>query len=548
MKNHKVRNILKSSYLKIISVIVVLLIIGLSTIGNYGVSSDEGLEIWMVDWNYELITKGKPIPSNLRHYGTVFNVTSDAIFRANQFFKKRINHFNKNAETPIRSHLYQKTKVKHYVTFSISLITYCCVAAMVGILADMKYAWLGPTTLALFPRFWGHSFFNPKDIPFAAMFTLGIFVGGCLINYYLKVEREEIKIGINRITLYSLAYGILAGLATGVRIGGLFLLPFIAFTHLAVTITSKNISKQFFRFWSLYVLMSLSWLITTTAVHPASWSNPILWVYDTLIYLSRHTWGNSNLFEGRWIPASSLPWYYLPKWLVITTPVFFQIMFFIGIFLLLFKYKTLNPIKKVFIILLLLQIFFFPTIAILRQSTIYGGMRQFIFILPAIATISAVTMAWTIKAVPKKASSTIALVLIIAVSVPIVTDMVALHPYEYMYFNRMFGGLKAAHGRYETDHWGLSMREGMEWINENSIGKTKVVSSSQLVSSQTFAASNINVIPLSKFNPQEISQPFYYIARPRFDFQDKFPECTIVNRVMRQNVPLTIVKKCGFPE
>ncbi len=52
------KTIYKNAYFKVVSVMCVLLIIGLSNVGNYGISSDEGFEIWMVDWNYKLIHKG----------------------------------------------------------------------------------------------------------------------------------------------------------------------------------------------------------------------------------------------------------------------------------------------------------------------------------------------------------------------------------------------------------------------------------------------------------------------------------------------------------
>ncbi|MDJ0516945.1 MAG: hypothetical protein QNJ74_12050 [Trichodesmium sp. MO_231.B1] len=109
----------------------------------------------------------------------------------------------------------------------------------------------------------------------------------------------------------------------------------------------------------------------------------------------------------------------------------------------------------------------------------------------------------------------------------------------------MIGGLPQARYRYETDYWGLSMREGMEWINQNWTTGIKVISSSQLVSSRTFARPGIEVIGLGNFNPKENSLPFYYIARPWSNFQDKFSECPIVYQVLKQNVPLTIVRKCN---
>src|ERR1044072_3542478 len=46
--------------------------------------------------------------------------------------------------------------------------------------------------------------------------------------------------------------------------------------------------------------------------------------------------------------------------------------------------------------------------------------------------------------------------------------MIQLHPYQGIYFNRIIaGGLKNAAQRYETDYWGMSYREGAEWVINN---------------------------------------------------------------------------------
>jgi hypothetical protein len=42
--------------------------------------------------------------------------------------------------------------------------------------------------------------------------------------------------------------------------------------------------------------------------------------------------------------------------------------------------------------------------------------------------------------------------------------MVELHPFQCVYFNRAIGGLQGADGRYETDYWGNSYKEGVEWL------------------------------------------------------------------------------------
>jgi hypothetical protein len=53
---------------------------------------------------------------------------------------------------------------------------------------------------------------------------------------------------------------------------------------------------------------------------------------------------------------------------------------------------------------------------------------------------------------------------LVGLSVWVGVDMVRLHPYEYVYFNRSSGGLREAFGRYETDYWGASFKEGLQWV------------------------------------------------------------------------------------
>jgi hypothetical protein len=129
-------------------------------------------------------------------------------------------------------------------------------------------------------------------------------------------------------------------------------------------------------------------------------------------------------------------------------------------------------------------------------------------------------------------------------------NMIALHPYQYVYFNRLTNGLAGARGKFDTDYWGLSMREGMEWINENVKAGEVVVSSYELHSSKMFANPDLPVADYPSYEKSVSAKnwkfpQFYYIAKPRWDYQEKLPECPIVHMVKRQNVPLTIVKKCS---
>lgn len=42
-----------------------------------------------------------------------------------------------------------------------------------------------------------------------------------------------------------------------------------------------------------------------------------------------------------------------------------------------------------------------------------------------------------------------------------------LHPYQYIYFNEIVGGLKGASGKFEMDYWGATYKEATQWFVKN---------------------------------------------------------------------------------
>jgi hypothetical protein len=268
--------------LKILSVIFALAVIGLSVVGNYGITWDEPIEVDMVEWNQQYIYENKPIPENARYYGFIFNYISHLAYKTQQAIAPNLNpdfipnQRLKPSNQQWLSRMWRETRVKHYVTFLFSLIAYLSVVGIVAILAGIEHAWLGAIVLALFPSFWGHSFFNPKDIPFATVFTLATFCGTLLLNAYFQAETHRIQLGWNRLTLYTCLYGILVGIVTGVRIGGFFLLFYLIFAHLVANLNLKSITATIARFWPFYLTIVMVWALTLLA-------KP-----DPLVYRSDH--------------------------------------------------------------------------------------------------------------------------------------------------------------------------------------------------------------------------------------------------------------------
>lgn len=543
--------LLRKPFVKIGLVLATIAVIGFSTVGQYGFTIDEATEIAMVRRNYELITKGQPIPSDLKYFGTLFNFTAEAIFQVNQYLHKGSAYSPTNYEGDANEErgkvkaLYDRMQIKHPLTFLTSLIAYLSVAAIVGVLCGWEYAWLAPIVLALFPRFWGHTFFNPKDIPFASLFTLCTYVGANLIDFYQKNERK-LRLEIHKIYLFSILYGILVGMLTSIRIGGFLMLVFIFAAHLGVTL-GQGISqvKNLYRYAISYILMFLAWAATVTILQPASWANPLGWFLETIGYLSHHPLQITTLFEGIQYPIQDIPWYFTFKWLLLTIPIIFQISFVVGLSLLALKYKKLSQLQQACCLLLLLQIFALPIIAVLKHSSGYDDMRHYMFVLPGIASIATAAFIWSYQALAsKKAVQLGSVAFLVTVFAAIVIEMMQLHPYESLYFNRLSGGLAAAPNRYEIDYWALSLREGMEWLNKNADPKQPILIGGVLYPASLFADPNLTVIKLEKAQEQGISKPFYYLPWGRWGFPKEFPECPVVHRVERQGVALTSIKHC----
>jgi hypothetical protein len=544
-----VRAVLKTAYLKVAAVILVIALIGLPTVHQYGISVDEGTEIAMVRRNIELITKGTPIPGDLKYFGPVFNITSEIAFQLQQYLVKgpSYNPLNygkelDNEQSRLQA-LADRIRVKHYMTFLVSLITYGAVAGLVGILCGAEYAWFGALTLLFFPIFWGHSFFNPKDPPFAALFTLTTLLGAYLINFYTN-SNEPIKIGKNRATLYTVLYGILIGLLSGIRIGGFLVLFFILATYLILRLGKGYHRQDIFNFGGLYLLLCVTWFIVNTICYPAFWSNPIGGFFETLDYLSQHRLQIQVLFDGKFIPIQHLPRNYLPTWFFMSIPLIFHLGFVVGTSLIVARYSKLSNLQRACVVLVLFQVVFLPLVAIVKHSPVYDGMRHFLFILPGMAVLSATAFIWIFQKLDKKSLKIIAATFIAVVYSAIAFEMVALHPYDYIYVNRVSGGLEKVRDRYDTEYWGLSLREGMEWINENAKPSSTVLVGGFIYSAQLFAEPSMKVIGYNESRAAATPKPYYYLAWPRWDAQSKLPECQVVHQVKRLEVPLSIVKRC----
>ena len=116
--------------------------------------------------------------------------------------------------------------------------------------------------------------------------------------------------------------------------------------------------------------------------------------------------------------------------------------------------------------------------------------------------------------------------------------MVDLHPYEYLYYNSLVGGLKGAYGKHESDYWGLGYKEAVLWFNKNINDPKKqykiFVEGDPLSSSYYFKPNMFLTTNLLTAN--------YLFTFTRWNFHIRHPGKTVY-KVERDGIPLIFIKK-----
>ncbi|MBC2603572.1 ArnT family glycosyltransferase [Puniceicoccus vermicola] len=351
------------------------------------------------------------------------------------------------------------------------------VFGILGIIAVWRIAHLmgGPRAgfwalllIVLFPRYYGHLFFNPKDIPFAAAWAWATYG---LIRIFPSLPLPSYK--------KSIGLGVLIGLCISIRFAGVFLIgvsAIVALIALGLQIRDGTIPKgkrgiSLIRLVSRGLTLCLASLLTMLPFWPYAQQFPVEALLGAAEATAHYDWNGLVLYCGEYVPAKNLPWHYLPVWLAITTPLTHWALLILGLILALFalaKRRIMN-IRSGRTLLLILIILAPPTAATLKGSTIYDGLRHFLFLLPLIAVLCGLTFDQLLRRLSRfgKRVNFALSVILIATTIPIIVSLIRLHPYQYTYFNSFIGGLKGAEGKFETDYWALSHRENILKIRES---------------------------------------------------------------------------------
>lgn len=322
--------------------------------------------------------------------------------------------------------------------------------------------------LFLSPRLLGHSFNNPKDIPFAAGVTMSIYY---MIMFFRHAPRPK------WITMIMLALSI--AFAISIRVGGLIIFGYFGLFGLlwAVKVyfeshkTATSKAKAEYG-WGGKLGITILWaagvciigFFAGLIIWPYAWQSPISNVRESYDAMSQFAIAIRQIFEGQMQWSDALPWYYTPKFILMTIPIAVIVGFLLFPFFGAFKKdKWLESTMVLFTCI-------FPIFWIVYTgANVYGGWRHSLFAYPSMAVAAGLGFAAFAEFLGNKkktlgiAGNVLPFVLLITPAIHIAKN----HPYEYVYFNEFEGGAKKAFGNYELDYYYHSVREATEWVMAN---------------------------------------------------------------------------------
>lgn len=342
-----------------------------------------------------------------------------------------------------------------------------------GLIAWRIGGWrAGVFTMALLflsPRLLGHSFNNPKDIPFAAGVTMSLYY---MIMFFRQAPKPK------WITMVMLALSI--AFAISIRVGGLIIFGYFGLFGLLWLIKNVRMNKKqssqkgnkklqpavsgsgIWRTIGWAVVICMVGFFAGLLLWPYAWQSPIANVSESYSAMSKFAIGIRQVFEGQMLWSGDLPWYYTPKFILMTIPVaviagFLLYPFFGG-------FRKENWLETTMVYFT----FVFPVFWIVYTgANVYGGWRHSLFAYPTMAVAAGLGFSALADFVRNKVGHVACCVLPFVLLVPPFMHIVRNHPYEYIYFNEFEGGIKNAFGNYELDYYYHSIREATEWVVAN---------------------------------------------------------------------------------
>ncbi|MBA3550565.1 MAG: glycosyltransferase family 39 protein [Nannocystis sp.] len=405
--------------------------------------------------------------------------------------------------------------------------------------------------LATNPVYFGHMFNNPKDLPFAVAYVWALDALIAVIAALPRPRRGQ-----------WLALTFAFGAAMSVRIAGVLLLCYLGLAlalyaahqgkmrrslDAALAYLARLGTRGLGVAAGAWALMLLTW--------PWALQDPLRRPFVTLTHMSSYSLHRRKMpFGGEDILNTEIGWDYLPTYFGYQLPELVLLAGLLGSAVAVFgllrhghQHRHLSPALA--LLTLGLATWLPPIYAIVKDSVLYDGYRHFLFVVPPLTVIAAlaIELAATRLRARLRAGRIIVAAVVAACSLDLVLTMHRLHPHEYIYFNRLIGGLGGAQGNYDTDYYGNTFKEALTglqrwlWRNDPDGYLDTVYSFRGCISSPTarhYLPPNIRRHQRKLFG----TSADFHVGYTRGHCDQKHPDAPVIVAVEREGARLNVVK------
>ena len=359
--------------------------------------------------------------------------------------------------------------VRHLTVAALAVIAIAAVGAAVSLLTGSRPfgLWAAAGLLAV-PRWTGQAFFNIKDVPVAAGYTM---VTVALI--FALCEDLGRPAGLRRrVAIASLlAAGIFVSVGTRLSLWVPLLVSLLAYTALRI---GQRVRGGIVRDGGVDFAVFAGVVVglgAVGAIYPDATATPAKLLLDSVSNSAYYPYEGFTLTAGQLLPEHP-PWWYLPVWVGGTYPLVLGALAIVGAIAGLAHVAarkdraetTRWDRRELGLLLVLPQLTLLPTATAVMSLVTYSGLRQHLYVLPAAAILAGVGAKWLWdwagpRDNPRAWRAGAAAVLVVALGMPMVGQTL-LFPYNYAYVNPL-GGIDGVNDRWETDYWFASAPEAI---------------------------------------------------------------------------------------
>jgi hypothetical protein len=425
--------------------IVALGVIALCTFKDYAITNDEEVqqrygELIVAYYASGFADQGVFSFQNLYLYGGLFDIVAVVL-----------NHM-----LPIDPY-----DLRHILCALVGIGGVAAAAATARLIAGPRAALIAAVGLSISGVWYGAMFNHTKDIPFAAAMTGATFLLIRIAHRLPSPRAGDVA-----------AFGLLTGAALGIRVLGLLLViyagfaialylprPWLALDRARWRFLIESSLRLLPALMLAYVIMILAW--PWAGLAPL---NPI----RGLLAFSEFHYEIRTVLAGRVYQMADVPRLYVPIYFLIRVPLLVLIGVALAMLSVLLPLRAarFGQLQGRDIALISLTVIFPLTCQVICHGPAFTGLRHFLFVLPALAILAGIGLdaALSALAVRSRAAASIGLAIVTACFLCDAVTLVRLHPYEYLFYNPVVGGLQGASRRYDLDYWFSSMPEALNQL------------------------------------------------------------------------------------